>query len=197
MPSVMDLAATGGLVKGVRIEGFTGGATPAKVYELTLADVTVTKVVDGEDDGYSLSLDYGKIALVTNGIDATGQPTTNGEFGYDVANNTEIAPFSLALNPGHEPVADAQSITTDEDTATAVTLSGSDVDGDSLTFTVTSGPAHGTLSGTGANLIYTPERQLQRAGLVHLRGERWLDRQRGGERQPDGERSENCADHYF
>ena len=73
MPEVMDLAATGGLVKGVRIEGVTGGATPAKVFDLTLAEVTVTKVVDGENDGYSLSLDYGKIALVTDGIDATGQ----------------------------------------------------------------------------------------------------------------------------
>ena len=116
----------------------------------------VTKVADGEGDGYSLSFDYGKIALVTNGIDATGQPTTNGEFGYDVVNNIEIAPFSLALNPGHDPVANAQNIDTDEDTATAVTLSGSDTDGDSLTFTVVSGPAHGTLSGAGANLTYTP-----------------------------------------
>ena len=65
LADVMDLAATGGLVKGVRIEGFTGGTTPAKVYELTLADVAATKVADGEDGGYSLSLDYGKIALVT------------------------------------------------------------------------------------------------------------------------------------
>ena len=156
LADVMALLATGELVKGVRIEGVTGGATPAKVYDLTLADVAVTKVADGESDGYSLSLDYGKIALVTKGIDATGQQTTNGEFGYDIVNKAEIDPFTLALNPGHDPVANGQSIGTDEDTATAVTLSGSDVDGDSLTFTVTSGPAHGTLSGSGANLTYTP-----------------------------------------
>jgi type VI protein secretion system component Hcp len=156
LADVMALLATGELVTGVRIEGVTGGATPAKVYDLTLADVAVTKVADGEDDGYSLSLDYGRIALVTKGIDAAGQQITNGEFGYDAVNNTEIDPFTLALNPGHDPVANAQSIGTDEDTATAVTLSGSDADGDSLLFTVTSGPAHGTLSGTGANLTYTP-----------------------------------------
>jgi type VI protein secretion system component Hcp/Ca2+-binding RTX toxin-like protein len=156
LADVMALLATGELVKGVRIEGVTGGATPAKVYDLTLADVAVTKVADSDNDGYSLSLDYGKIALVTNGIDATGQPTTNGEFGFDVVNNTEIDPFTLALNPGHDPVANAQSISTDEDTATAVTLSGSDADGDSLIFSVLSGPAHGTLSGSGANLTYTP-----------------------------------------
>jgi hypothetical protein len=95
LADVMDLAATGGHVKGVRIEGITAGAAPAEVYDLTLADVQVTKVADGEGDGYSLSLDYSKIALVTNGIDTTGQPTRNGAFGYDIANNIAIAPFRL------------------------------------------------------------------------------------------------------
>ena len=280
LADLMDLAATSEVVRGVRIEGVTGGATPSKVYDLTLADVAVTKVADDEGDGYSLSLDYGKIALVTNGIDATGKPSQNGEFGYDVANDIEIAPFTLALNPGHAPVANAQSISTDEDTVTAVTLSGSDadgdsltfavvsgpahgtlsgsgaisftrptptttgrnsftyvvndgatdsaaasvsltvnavndapaanaqsisadedtatavalsgsdVDGDSLTFSVVSGPAHGTLSGSGANLTYTPATNYNGPELVHLRGERWGAGQRGGERQPDRERGE-------
>ena len=112
LADVMALLATGELVTGVRIEGGTGGATPAKVYDLTLADVAVTKVADSDTDGYSLSLDYGKIALVTKGIGAAGQPTQNGAFGFDAVNNTEIAPFTLALNPGHDPAANAQSITT-------------------------------------------------------------------------------------
>ena len=176
LADVMALLATGELVKGVRIEGVTGGATPAKVYDLTLADVAVTKVADGESDGYSLFLDYGKIALVTKGIDATGQQTTNGEFGYDVVNKAEIDPFTLALNPGHDPVANAQSINTDEDTATAVTLSGSDADGDSLTFTVTSGPAHGTLSGSGANLTYTPDANYNGPDLfTYVANDSWTD----------------------
>src|SRR5262245_34122244 len=34
LADVMNLVATGILVKGVRIEGFTDGTTPAKVYEL-------------------------------------------------------------------------------------------------------------------------------------------------------------------
>ena len=83
LADLMGLAATGGLIKGVRIEGFTGGTTPAKVYELTLADVAATKVVDGEDGGYSLSLDYGKIALVTK--TEAGKQTT--QFTYDVGRN--------------------------------------------------------------------------------------------------------------
>ena len=111
LAEVMDFAATGGQVKGVRIEGVTGGATPAKVFDLTLADVTVTKVVDGENDGYSLSLDYGKIALVTDGIDATGQrTTTNGEFGFDVTNAIEIDPFTLALSPNNDNQAGSLAI---------------------------------------------------------------------------------------
>ena len=99
LADVIDLAATGGHIKGVRIEGFSAGKDQVEVYELNLADVLVTKVADGEGDGYSLSLDYSKIALVTNGIDETGKPTTNGEFGYDLNKNIKIDPFSLALSP--------------------------------------------------------------------------------------------------
>ena len=54
-------------------------------------------------------------------------------------------------------MANAQSLGTDKDTAVALTLSGSDVDGDSLAFAVLSGPVHGTLSGSGANRTYTPD----------------------------------------
>jgi hypothetical protein len=39
----------------------------------------------------------------------------------------------------------------------AMTLLGSDPDGDALSYTTASGPTHGTLSGSGANLTYTPE----------------------------------------
>ena len=47
-------------------------------------------------------------------------------------------------------------MTTAEDTPREVTLAGSDPDGNPLTFTVASLPAHGTLSGTAPNLTYTP-----------------------------------------
>ena len=39
-----------------------------------------------------------------------------------------------------------------EDTTANIVLSGTDADGDALTFTVTVNPAHGTLSGTAPNL---------------------------------------------
>ncbi len=46
----------------------------------------------------------------------------------------------------HPPVANAQSVTTDEDTAVAITLTGSDADGDPLSYAVVTQPGHGTLS---------------------------------------------------
>jgi hypothetical protein len=60
-------------------------------------------------------------------------------------------------NLNRAPVADAQSVTTNEDNAVAITLTGSDPDGEALTYTVTAEPAHGTLSGTAPNLTYTPD----------------------------------------
>ncbi len=56
------------------------------------------------------------------------------------------------------PVAVAQiELTTYDDEALAITLGGSDVEGDSLEFTVVTEPSYGTLSGTAPNLTYTPD----------------------------------------
>jgi hypothetical protein len=57
----------------------------------------------------------------------------------------------------HAPVAEAKNVQTSGGQSVAVVLSGSDPDNDPLTFKLVSGPAHGTLSGTLPNLIYTPE----------------------------------------
>jgi len=58
--------------------------------------------------------------------------------------------------PNTAPVADAQAVTTAEDVAKVVTLTGSDAEGAVLAFAVVVGPAHGALSGTGATRTYTP-----------------------------------------
>jgi VCBS repeat-containing protein len=91
-----------------------------------------------------------------------GSETTSDSFTYfasDGTLNSNIATVSITVTPGpvnHPPVAQAQLVTAAEDTARAITLIASDVDGDSLTYAVVSGPAHGTLSGSGASLTYTP-----------------------------------------
>ena len=55
------------------------------------------------------------------------------------------------------PTADPQAVSTDEETPVAITLTGSDPESDPLTFTIVSGPTHGTLSGTPPNVTYTPD----------------------------------------
>ena len=60
-------------------------------------------------------------------------------------------------NVNDAPVANGQDIVTDEDASLALVLTGSDIDGDALTYNVTVQPQHGSLSGSGANLTYTPE----------------------------------------
>ena len=55
------------------------------------------------------------------------------------------------------PVVSGQSLSVNEDEAVSITLQGSDEDKDDLTFTVLSQPKNGVLSGTGANLTYTPK----------------------------------------
>src|SRR6185503_5922513 len=66
------------------------------------------------------------------------------------------AKVSITVRPVNDaPVASAQSLSTDEDSALNITLAATDVDGDGLTFVATA-PQHGTLSGTAPNLVYTP-----------------------------------------
>lgn len=56
------------------------------------------------------------------------------------------------------PVANSQSLTVEENSSdNSIVLTGSDVDGDSLIYTVTNNPANGTLTGTAPNLSYTPD----------------------------------------
>ena len=54
------------------------------------------------------------------------------------------------------PVATAQSVITAEDTPAEIILTGTDIDGDPLTFAIVTPPAHGTLTGSGAVRTYTP-----------------------------------------
>ncbi len=102
-------------------------------------------------------------ALSGAGANLTYTPTANYNgsdvFTFKVNDGTDsnIASVSITVTPVNDaPVASAQSVSTNEDTALPITLTGTDVDGDALTFTVASSPAHGVLTGSGPNLIYTP-----------------------------------------
>jgi hypothetical protein len=75
----------------------------------------------------------------------------------DGIENSAVATISITVNAiNDQPVADSQNVVTDEDTPLIITLTGSDVEGTPLDFVYTQ-PAHGTVSGTGANVTYTPD----------------------------------------
>lgn len=61
----------------------------------------------------------------------------------------------LAVND--RPIANVGSATVPEDGTIAISLKGSDVDGDPLTYSIASNPRNGTLSGNPPNLVYTPK----------------------------------------
>ncbi len=87
---------------------------------------------------------------------ATVGPHTFTVTATDRAGNVSTLTHNYSVAGNHPPLAADLSIATLEDTAVAVTLTGSDPAGDPLTFVVGTAPAHGQLSGATPNLTYTP-----------------------------------------
>jgi len=113
---------------------------------------------------------HGTLVLLTSGgFTYTPDPNFNGpdSFTYNISDGnggTDTATVYITVDPVNDPpVADAQAVSTDEDTAKAITLTGSDGDPEvaqTLTFAIDTSPSHGALSGfdssTGA-VTYTPD----------------------------------------
>jgi len=112
----------------------TGGPTNGTL-DGTPPNLTYTPNEDfNGSDSFTFSVDDGLVSSAADGL-------------------IEIAVASI----NDAPVADAQSVTTDEDTPVAITLTGSDTEGDELTFEVVAGPSSGSLTGDAPNLIYVPD----------------------------------------
>lgn len=75
----------------------------------------------------------------------------------DAGGATAPATVSITVNGVNDaPTADAQTLTTLEDTTLQIALTGADIDGDTVTFTVDTAPSNGILSGTPPALSYAP-----------------------------------------
>jgi hypothetical protein len=134
-----------------------------------LADVRPT----GSSSGIAAAA-QGAISLTACGtiaLSGSTFPTNGAPVGTWPAQTTgACSPASPSLPAGEPslpvcntpPVAANSSATTNEDNAVTITMTGSDADGDSLTFTIVTPPAHGTLSSifnatpTSAQVTYTP-----------------------------------------
>jgi hypothetical protein len=120
--------------------------------------------VDGDPLTFAVASAPAHGALSGAPPDVTYTPAAdyNGadSFSFTVADGAETsAPAVVSVTVAavnDAPLAAAQSVGTAEDTAVAIALAGSDVDGDPLTFAVASAPAHGALSGAPPAVTYTP-----------------------------------------
>jgi hypothetical protein len=143
----------------------TADAQTVTTPEDTAKDITlVGNDVDGDSLTYDIVQGPAHGQLTGSGATRTYTPANNyhgpDSFTFKVNDGTvdsEAATVSITVTPVNDkPTADNQSVTTDEDVAKPITLTGNDVDGDSLTYHIVAGPTHGSLSGSGANLTYTP-----------------------------------------
>ena len=94
-----------------------------------------------------------------NGPDTIKFTVTDTGDGSSAALTSSEATVTITVNPVNDaPIANSQSVATNANTPLSITLTGSDVETPpgALTFAVASGPAHGWLSGSGANRTYTP-----------------------------------------
>jgi hypothetical protein len=104
----------------------------------------------GALSGRSPNLTY-KANLGARGTDSFTYKVNDGQLDSALATVTlTIKPINLA------PTAASQIVTTDEGKAVGFRLTGTDPDGDALTFRITRVPSKGVLSGAGADLVYTP-----------------------------------------
>ncbi len=117
---------------------------------------------DGDTLSYSVTIQPTNGALSGIAPNLTYTPNTgfsgadNFVFQVDDGNGgTDTATISIAVG-NQLPVATAATVVTDESVAVAITLQASDPDGDTLSYSVISGPTNGTLTGTAPDLTYTP-----------------------------------------
>ena len=144
------------------------GATAISATQITLTWNAASDNAGGSGlAGYQILRGGAQVATVTAGTTWTdsglGASTT---YTYAVAAYDHAAPANVSApsasamattQANHAPVANAQSVAVTLNTPKAITLAATDVDaGDTRTYAIVSQPLHGTLSGAGGTVTYTP-----------------------------------------
>jgi MYXO-CTERM domain-containing protein len=102
----------------------------------------------------------GQLPALTYAPDANFHGTDSFTFSATDGQGATSAPatVTLTVRPVNDaPVAQARTWEMGEDVVNSLLLEGSDVDGQTLTFTVKTQPTHGTLTGFPPHVTYTPE----------------------------------------
>lgn len=130
------------------------------------AAAVVLQATDTEGDALTYQVaalpQHGTLGGVSPNLTYLPAANFNGtdEFTFRVNDglaDSEVATVRIVVRPVNDgPAAVAQSVETDEDTPFGIALRGTDLDGDTLTFTIATPPAHGTLNGTSPLVTYVP-----------------------------------------
>ena len=163
-------ASSGGTLNYCIYAFGSAGLTAANLGVNMLEDTSTNLTLIGQSGQGAVT--FGILTNPTNGVlgtlntntgAVTYQPNSNYSgpdfFRYRVSDGSLLATgtVSITVTPVNDaPIAFSQSLTNAEDTALAIALTASDVDGPVTNFVVTGNPAHGTLSGTAPNLTYAP-----------------------------------------
>ncbi|MBI4601842.1 MAG: tandem-95 repeat protein [Planctomycetes bacterium] len=142
-------------------------ASPQSVATAEDVPVAITLAASDVDGGaltYTVVTSPASGSLSGAGPDLTYTPSANfngsDSFTFSASDGqavSNVATVSIAVAAVNDaPVANPQSVTTDQDAPVAITLSAADVDGDPLTYAVVAPPSSGALSGAAPDLIYTP-----------------------------------------
>ncbi|MBA4387913.1 MAG: hypothetical protein C0404_08020 [Verrucomicrobia bacterium] len=124
---------------------------------------------DSDGDGDTLTVisavqpAHGTVSII-GGTNITYQPSANyggtDSFTYTIGDGkaaTAVATVLVTVNGVNDaPSAQAQSVATSENQPVAIKLAATDIDGDSLSYSVVTWPSHGSLSGSAPNLVYAP-----------------------------------------
>ncbi len=158
-------ARTGGANDNMWVDDFAFQGFP---YDLSSSESSQTVQFNVSNDNASLfsvqpAIGADGTLTYTPAANANGVATVNvvaqdsGGTANGGRDTSASCSFTITIGAENDcPVAGAnQSLTTLCQTAVSVALSGSDIDGDALTYVI-SGPAHGTLSGTAPNVSYMP-----------------------------------------
>ena len=144
-------APTLAAVSGVSFDEDGSGSTTLAGSDIDSADLTysisggtdITATVDGSTVSFTAASNF-------NGSENFTATVTDGEFSASQAFSVTVAPVNDA------PTANAASGTVAEDGSVVITLTGNDIDGDIITFSVADSAVNGSVSIGGSLAIYTP-----------------------------------------
>lgn len=151
--------------------GGGGNSAPVAVDQMVSTDQNTSlpitlSATDADGDPLNFNVNAGPAngSLSGTAPDVTYTPDTDftgdDSFTFTVDDGVDFdeGTVSIVVNPANEaPVATSQTVSGERNTPFAITLAGTDPDGDSLTFNVATNPANGSLSGTAPDLTYTPD----------------------------------------